>query len=347
MPGRSDPSSPLLDRAARGAADGLSRRDVLRIGVGAALAATLPKVAWPTVGEAAKTRGTCPTVPQGTCPNGLVPGAWRPDATVNVPSGIASTFNGCGPEAGVRIPVIGTKVDPVPDRPLGIISFFDACKAHDCCYGTCGSSQKDCDIAMFRDAVSACFKKYGTGPSALADGRRVHCIELARVYYRAIASMGEEAWAAAQRSACHSCEPCDADLLNDPQNCGTCGNACHPGFICCNGECRDPEVDPNHCGGCGNVCGPGHRCIGGRCIRNARCEPGYEPCGEYDCCPPDRPCMDGECAKQCAPPTGPLCSRRQECCWTRIGDDSSVICCPKGQIAYYNTLAGTGKCITP
>lgn len=70
------------------------------------------------------------------------------------------------------------------------------------------------------------------------------------------------------------------DYLNDPQNCGSCGNVCGDGTCCsngscvslcgddrrwCDGECADLANDSNSCGACGNVCGDGTCCDDASC----------------------------------------------------------------------------------
>ncbi|HEY8583900.1 MAG TPA: hypothetical protein VIL49_13175 [Capillimicrobium sp.] len=364
MPGPSDGTTPFLDRAARGAAAGMSRRQLVRLGAGAAVAATLPKVAWPTVAEAAKRRGSCPSPPMGSCPPGMSPGRWSRGAEVSIPSGKTSVFNGCGPESGVQLPVVGT-VDPVPDRPLFVADFFDACKAHDCCYGVCGSDQDACDSAMYLDALRICQKtRYDDDANGVA--RHMQCNSVARLYYQAVAALGKDAWASAQETACYSCEPCEADLLSDPDNCGTCGNACGGTRVCCDGVCKDPEVDAQNCGACGNVCKDGQRCIGGQCVK--RCKRGETPC-DGTCCPPDKTCRDGQCVTAVKCPKGSRdcggvccddkrpciddqcgflceggapCGAGQECCTASVGEP--WYCCPKGTGCYFN-IGGVGKCI--
>jgi hypothetical protein len=77
-----------------------------------------------------------------------------------------------------------------------------------------------------------------------------------------------------------TCNGVCVDLLNDPANCGACGNAC--AFICVAGECTflqaclspqvfcgdacvDLQTNPAHCGACGNACFVTETCSGGEC----------------------------------------------------------------------------------
>ncbi|KAL0457418.1 UNVERIFIED_CONTAM: hypothetical protein Slati_1081000 [Sesamum latifolium] len=43
-------------------------------------------------------------------------------------------------------------------------------------------------------------------------------------------------------------------MLNDPNNCGSCGRACGFGLSCCGGNCVDTRSDPQHCGACFEEC---------------------------------------------------------------------------------------------
>jgi hypothetical protein len=48
------------------------------------------------------------------------------------------------------------------------------------------------------------------------------------------------------------------NLKTNPLNCGVCGNACGPYYLCCNGTCT-PQGQGN-CGACGMTCGAGSMC---------------------------------------------------------------------------------------
>jgi hypothetical protein len=87
------------------------------------------------------------------------------------------------------------------------------------------------------------------------------------------------------------CEPVDGEvaacdgmctILDTPENCGACGNACAGGqplcwqgacqtcetfgFAQCGGECKDDQYDSWNCGECGRTCRGGRTCQAGVCL---------------------------------------------------------------------------------
>ncbi|RVU47021.1 hypothetical protein EA187_07775 [Lujinxingia sediminis] len=87
------------------------------------------------------------------------------------------------------------------------------------------------------------------------------------------------------------CNGQEVNLGNDPDHCGSCGNACDGEFgVCNNGQCgctgtmeacgsgnacQEVLRDADNCGGCGEVCPAGASCNLGQCT----CRPGYTLCG--------------------------------------------------------------------
>lgn len=272
MRGRSDRPR-LIDRAARGAAGGMTRRDLVRLAAGAAGVAavsSLPGAAWPTVARAQTTTGLCPAQRRGTCPTGLRAMPWTPGARVAVPSGVASTFNGCGAEGGLKIPFVGD-MDPVPDTP-SLADFFYGCKEHDCCYGRCGADKRACDDAFLADSLRACSEAHDDdGPIGWA--MQLNCNQVAAFYRFGVSgSIGQQAYEAAQAEACIACERCD-------RPCGE--QCCPPDEVCRDGACREPLRCPSGTSECDGYCCKDGLCVDGRCAR--LCD--GSPCPlDQDCC---------------------------------------------------------------
>ena len=123
------------------------------------------------------------------------------------------------------------------------------------------------------------------------------------------------------------CGEACVDYLNDPANCGSCGNVCGDGTCCsngscvslcgsdrswCNGECADLANDNTSCGSCGYACGDATCCndsacasicpdgqvwCDNRCVDldndSANCGACGSACGDGSCC------NDGSCALLC------------------------------------------------
>jgi hypothetical protein len=215
MTGLSDPRAgdrpDALDVLSRAAATGMSRRQMAKLGGALALTALLPEWAVPAraadvAHAAAKTTGNCPAQRRGPC--GAVRAHWSPTCKTTVPNGRASAFNGCGPQNGLDLPVLGHG-DWVPDRPLDVVSFFDACKGHDCCYGRCGSEKAACDEQFLHAMRDSCLKSASLADLALLPGLRMSlCLGVAEVYHQAVSSTdtGQSAYDAGQAETCDCCQ---------------------------------------------------------------------------------------------------------------------------------------------
>jgi hypothetical protein len=125
-------------------------------------------------------------------------------------------------------------------------------------------------------------------------------------------------------------------LGSDPDNCGTCGNACPEGQICMAGTCLacTPDCGGKTCGddGCGGrcgICGADEACIDGNCVPcSGSCE--GKDCGDDGCghscgtCPEGQECSAGTCIPCTANCTGKDCGDDDGCGGYCDGD------CPAG-----------------
>jgi hypothetical protein len=97
-------------------------------------------------------------------------------------------------------------------------------------------------------------------------------------------------------------------LDNDPQNCGRCGKACKPGYICKDGKC---VCDPANAATCPGGCCPHPN--GVCCAERPTCCPQGQTCVKAGkaCCPPGFtvPCPGDSCC-----PAGHVCCRGGGCC---------------------------------
>jgi hypothetical protein len=94
------------------------------------------------------------------------------------------------------------------------------------------------------------------------------------------------------------------DAHTDPENCGSCGNACDEGKVCCHGFCCSPEACCPHVGTTGVACLNSCAASGGRCADDA---------GTLICaCPGDMNVPSNQtCGTQCA--AGNHCPDGYEC----------------------------------
>jgi RHS repeat-associated protein len=85
----------------------------------------------------------------------------------------------------------------VPEDFRGLVTFTEACKKHDDCYGRCGSSKAKCDNQLRDDMRSACRKVYLSGGLHFGLG---DCYDRADIYYTAVTKLGQGPFDEAQKS---------------------------------------------------------------------------------------------------------------------------------------------------
>src|SRR5580698_8204424 len=104
-----------------------------------------------------------------------------------------------------------------------------------------------------------------------------------------------------------------------------CAVACLSNQQCCGGRCSDPLDDPFNCGTCGNACEPSSPvCENGKCVP-APCDKGTSTCQSSQTCCGTNCCTSGQicCVVEGGPVTGPRC----------ITPTSSQPTCPTGCLA--------------
>jgi RHS repeat-associated protein len=90
----------------------------------------------------------------------------------------------------------------VPDD-VGIAGLSDACRKHDDCYATCGSSKSTCDINLFKDVLGGCRWGFGAAYPYFLLPLAGNCTVVATAYYAGVHYGGGDAFNSAQSS----CQP--------------------------------------------------------------------------------------------------------------------------------------------
>jgi len=310
-------ASHRFDELARAIAMGISRRQAVKLAAAALVAGSLPSWALrPSRALAAHPVENCPC-PWPNCPpapdpitvgcennyNGGFPGStqtttWTPSCQFAVASGQTIHYNGCGPEKGIDIGPLHN-LEP-PDHPLGLANFEMACDAHDCCYGTCQTEKATCDSDFLNSLLDACA---ASATNLLAAIAAIFCDQIALLYYAAVAAGGEAAYNDAQGQACVCCD-CQGCTLGE----GCCGQDCGggaEGLTQCPSGCTNLMNDPYNCGSCGNACpttnSPNYYCNQGVC----GCPPGSSACGQVCCLTDEEICCEG--SSECCDP-GCMCT---------------------------------------
>ena len=85
----------------------------------------------------------------------------------------------------------------IPDS-WGGADFSDACKKHDRCYDTLGSSKSSCDDEFRANLRQECKNTYTSWAHAV---QRRSCLEAANTYYETVKRMGGDAFRDAQKNA--------------------------------------------------------------------------------------------------------------------------------------------------
>lgn len=238
---------PAFDRLVGDFATGLSRRQFVMRAVGLAFASAIP--AW--IAQPAKAKqvitGNCEQPAVGACDG--FPQPWTPSCPNPVANGKAAVYNGCGPLAGLDLPVLGHG-DWIPDQPLGLADFRQACNDHDCCYGHCGSPKSECDTNALSAWSDACRQQWGPSGRTgyLLDWIGLgYCLSVAVGYYKGITGgKSVDAFNVSQEEVCDCCtcpSGCDVaqceycDTSSNPA--GECRQRCGPGQECCKYACRE------------------------------------------------------------------------------------------------------------
>jgi hypothetical protein len=157
------------------------------------------------------------------------------------------------------------------------------------------------------------------------------------------------------------------DYLNDPLNCGACGNVCGDGTCCtngncvslcadgqvwCDGRCVDLRNDSENCGACGTVCADGNCCFEGVCA--SFCGEDQSWCGDGLCADLENDSQNcGACGNVCGEGTccnggvcESLCAEGQTWCDGQCVDlqNDSTGCGACGNVCGEGTCCADGVC---
>jgi hypothetical protein len=202
-------NSNWFDWLARDIARGMRRRDAVRLMAGTAVVALFE-----SSGRPSWIRGADRHVALDPDCDGF---RWPYyDGCVNpVPKlNYTPSVNGCGPEGGV----FGTGINAVPNSPYVGANFTQACNGHDEGYGTCNKPKSETDEQFLKDMQAVCAGAYGGG-GAINSIALMQCRNAATTYYKAVSTIGDDAYKAGQEAACDCCECKGAGgkCLNVPQ----------------------------------------------------------------------------------------------------------------------------------
>src|SRR5512145_2973617 len=122
-----------------------------------------------------------------------------------------------------------------------------------------------------------------TRRNTMTQGRIFSLLALGSLFVGSAAGCGAEEAPNTDPSPCAGtqikCGGTCVEPATNPNNCGSCGNACGLGQSCtagtckcptgallCGGTCADTLRNPAHCGGCDQACSVGSSCQNGACV---------------------------------------------------------------------------------
>ncbi|MHC5111834.1 MAG: hypothetical protein ACYTHJ_18365 [Planctomycetota bacterium] len=85
----------------------------------------------------------------------------------------------------------------IPDCPLSLVCFTQACESHNACYGDCEANRGKCDLIFYLDMVAICNQRF-----AFNRANQEACQSLAFLYALAVEAFGEEAFEQTQLATC-------------------------------------------------------------------------------------------------------------------------------------------------